>query len=107
MGITEVWTVNTKLAPRRWSRPVAITLSDTNSERNLQQNGKYPYRYIQNIGTAGLVYITYEPDNSTPVPLYLNQGQVHEGGHWCHARTADTTIGVSLIGFIGIEGVDS
>lgn len=100
-------TINPILPARRWSRPVAITLTDTNATRNLQVNAKYPYRYLQNIGTSGVVQCTWEPDNSTVVPIYLAQGEVMEGGYWVNARVTDTTAGVSLVGFIGIEGVDA
>lgn len=104
---SETWTVNTKLPARRWSRPYAITLSDTNTDRNLQYNAKVPFRYLQNTGTSGDVAMTWEPDNSAVVTIYLAQGQVIEGGYWCNARSAGTTAGVELIGFLGVEGVDS
>lgn len=102
-------TLNPPSVARRWSRPYAITLSDTNTDRNLQYNTKFPYRFIQNNGTAGKVTITFEPDNatSTAVAIYLAQGQVLEGGHWVHARSTGTDAGVSLIGFVGCENVGS
>lgn len=102
-------TINPPSVSRRWSRAYAITLSDTNADRNLQYNGKFPYRYIQNVGTAGKALVTYEPDNATgtAVAVYLAQGQVLEGGHWVHARTTGTDAGVSLIGFVGCENAGS
>lgn len=99
--------VNKPLPPRRWSRPFAITLSDTNSEKNLQYNSQVPYRYLHNAGTGGVVQITYEPDNSTVLPLYIPQGGVVEGGHWVHARSTDTAAGVELYGFLGQEHTGS
>lgn len=103
---TEVWTVNSKDPARRWSRPYAITLSDTLADKNLLFNDTMPYRYIQNVGTAGEVAIAWAPDD-TVVNIYLGQGQVMEGGLWRHAKTTGTTAGVELIGFLGIEGVDA
>lgn len=84
------------LSRRRWSVVYEVTLSDTNSEKNLQRNGK-PYPFIQNVGTSGLVMIVW--DNGTTVDLYLGQGVVMEGGQWVHARTTDTTAGVDLRGY--------
>lgn len=107
MAAHDTLTVNAPLPARRWSRPVAITLSDTNTDRNLQLNGKVPYRYIQNVGTSGVVQMTWEPDNSTVVALYIAQGEVIEGGYWVNARSTSTTGGVSLLGFIGVEGVEA
>lgn len=94
-------TINPKVPNRRWSRPYAITLSDTNTDANLKRNG-LAYKYIQNVGTAGLVNIDWE--DGTTIDIYLVQGQVLEGGLWVHARTTGTGVGVSLRGLMGIEG---
>lgn len=101
-------TVNEKLPARRWSRPYAITLSDTNSDKNLQRNG-VPYRFLCNTGTSGVVTITFEPDNATgtAVSLYLAQGEFLEGGHWANARATGATVGLTLVGFVGCENVGS
>ena len=72
----------------------------------MQVNRK-PFRYVQNIGTGGVIQMTWEPDNSAVIPIYLSQGEVMEMGYPCHARSTDTTAGVSLVGFIGIEQVGS
>lgn len=94
--------INPKLPTRRWSRPYAITLSDTVADQNLKRNGT-PFKYLQNVGTSGLVAIAWEPD-ATVVDLYLAQGEVIEGGLWRHAKTTGTAVGVALRGFVGIEG---
>lgn len=101
--------INKPLPPRRWSRPFPITLSDTNSDKNLQYNGQVPYRYLHNAGTSGSVVITYEPDNDTATArkLYIPQGGVVEGGLWVNARSTDATAGIELYGFLGQEHTGS
>jgi hypothetical protein len=108
MAPHDTYVINTKLPPRRWSRPYAIVPSDTNSDKNLQRNG-LPYRFICNTGTSGVVTITFEPDNATgtAVSLYLAQGEFLEGGHWCNARATGLTPGATLVGFVGMESVGS
>lgn len=103
------YTSNPTLPNRRWSRPFPITLSDTNTERNLQYNGVVPYRYLHNAGTSGSVIVTYEPDNATSTgrKLYIPQGGVVEGGHWVHARSGSSTAGIELYGFLGMESAGS
>ena len=96
-------TVNARVPIRRWARPYAVTLSDVNTDRNLQRNS-VPFKYLQNAGTSGLVNIFWE--DGTTIDIYLSQGQVIEGGLWRHARTTGTGAGVSLRGFMGIEGMD-
>lgn len=95
-------TINPKMPIRRWSRPYAITLSDVVADKNLQRNG-VPYRYIQNIGVAGVVMIAWEPA-AVEESIYLGVGQDFEGGLWLHAKTTGTTAGVVLRGFVGMEG---
>lgn len=95
-------TINPAVPSRRWSRPYAITLSDTLADANLQRNG-VPYKYLQNVGTAGKVMIAWSPDN-TLVDQYLGTGQVLEGGLWVHAKTTGTGAGVDLRGLMGMEG---
>ncbi len=92
-------TVNRGLPARRWTRPYAVTLSDVTADKNLQRDGK-PYLYLQNVGTAGKVMITWEPDG-TAVDIYLGTGEVLEGGLYAHAKTTGTTAGVDLRGFVG------
>lgn len=87
---------------RRWSYPYEITLSDTNTDKNLQRNG-IGYKYIQNVGTAGLVNIYWQ--NGTTVDIYLGQGQEIEGGLWQNARVTGTAAGVVLRGFVGMAGL--
>lgn len=88
-------TINEPLYPRRWSVAYEVTLSDTNTDKNLQRNGK-PYPFIQNVGTSGLVNIYW--NNGTTVDIYLAQGTVIEGGQWVHARDDGTAAGVDLRG---------
>jgi hypothetical protein len=95
--------VNAKNPLRRWSRPYDVTLSEVNSDRNLQRN-LVAFKYLQNVGTSGLVNIVWE--DGTTIDIYLTQGQVIEGGLWRHARTTGTGVGVDLRGFMGIEGMD-
>lgn len=93
-------TINTAIPHRRYSRPYAITLSDTLADRNLQRNG-IPFLFLQNVGTSGLVMIAWEPDG-TLVDVYLSQGQILELGLPRHAKaTGGTAVGVSLRGFMG------
>lgn len=99
--------VNVRVPNRRWWRPFAVTIDDTVSNRNLQRNNT-PYKFIQNLGTGGLVNIAWEPD-ATEVTIYLSQGQILEGGLWRHAKSTGTTTpgtGVILRGFMGIEGIN-
>lgn len=96
------YTVNTLVPARRWTYPREITLSDTNSEKNLQVSG-IPYKYLQNVGTGGLINIFWM--DGTTEDIYLAQGQVIEGGWWEHARTTGTVGGASLRGFIGMAGL--
>lgn len=104
----DTYTINAALPARRWSRAYAITLSDTNSDKNLQRNGK-SYRYIYNVGTSGKVVVTFEPDNATAtaVPIWINQGTFVEGGIWANARSTGATAGVELYGCDGMEHVGS
>ena len=98
--------INVRVPNRRWSRPYTVTIDDTVSNRNLQRN-QVPFKFIQNIGTGGLVNIAWEPD-ATEVTIYLSQGQILEGGLWRHAKATGTTTpgtGVVLRGFAGIEGL--
>lgn len=94
--------VNAKIPIRRWSRPYVITLSDAITDYNLLLKGT-PYKYVQNIGTGGLVAVCWTP-NDAVVNIYLGTGQVMEGGLWTHAKTTGTGAGVSLIGMPGMEG---
>lgn len=100
---TETMTLNKPWPARRWSRPYEVTLDNTISNANLQIAG-LPFRYIQNVGTAGAVVIAWG-DALDEVTIYLAQGQVMEGGHWVHAKLAGTDAGVVLRGFRGVEGV--
>jgi hypothetical protein len=103
----EVATINVRVPTRRWSRPYTVTFSDTISDRNLQRN-RQPFKYLQNLGTGGLVNIAWEPDG-TEVTIGLAQYQFLEGGLWRHAKTTGTTTpgtAVILRGFLGIEGAD-
>jgi hypothetical protein len=93
-------TINAKIPNRRWSRPYAVTLSDTVADANLQ-HGACPFKYIQNVGTAGLVMISWS--DGTLIDVYLAQGQVLEGGLWVNAMITGTAAGVTLRGFQGIE----
>lgn len=97
-------TINVATPNRRWSRPYTVALSDVVTEKNLQRNG-VPFKYLQNVGTGGLINIAWEPD-ATEVTIYLSQGQVIEGGLWRHAKTTGTVAGAVLRGFLGIEGAD-
>lgn len=92
--------INVAIPSRRWSRPYAVTLSNDPADANLMRKG-VPFLYLQNVGTAGLVMIAWEPDNSL-LDIYLATGQVIEGGLWRHAKILDTTAGVSLRGFLGM-----
>lgn len=94
--------VNQALPRRSWTRPYAITLSDTVADKNLQRDGR-PYRFIQNIGTAGKVMIAWETAGDE-VDIYIGVGIVLEGGLWRHAKTTGTGAGVDLRGFVGTEG---
>lgn len=100
--MADTYTVNKLVPARRWTYPIAITLSDTNSDKNLQVNG-IPYKYIQNVGTGGLVNI-YWMDGTT-VDIYLATGQEIEGGWWENARVTGTAAGVALRGFKGMAGL--
>ncbi len=102
MAVETTYTINTPTPNRRWSRPYAITLSDTNADRNLERDGR-PYRYIQNVGTSGLVVIVWQSDLTT-TSMWWNQGEIIEGGLWVHARTTGTTVGVDLRGLVGLDG---
>lgn len=93
-------TINSKLPLRRVSRPYDITLSDTLTDKNLQVNGT-PFKWIQNVGTGGLVMIAWEP-NADLVDIYLGTGQVIELGLCRHAKTTGTGAGVDLRGFLQI-----
>lgn len=92
-------TINVATPSRRWSRPYTVTLSDVVTEKNLQRNG-VPFKYLQNVGTGGLINIAWEP-GATEVDIYLAQGQVIEGGLWRHAKTTGTVVGAALRGFLG------
>ena len=98
----DVYTINQLVPARRWTYPIAVVLSDTNTDKNLQVNG-IPYKYIMNIGTSGNVNIFWM--DGTTVKIWLNQGQEIEGGWWQHARDADTDAGVELRGLIGMPGL--
>lgn len=108
MAPHDSYQINSALPPRRWSRPYAITLSDTNTDRNMQRNRK-SFRFVYNVGTGGKVMVTYEPDNDTATaePLWINQGAFVEGGLWVHARSTGATAGVELYGCDGMEHVGS
>lgn len=93
--------INPKIPNRRWSRPYAITLSDTIANANLQRNST-PFKYLQNVGTAGLVMISWS--DGTLIDIYFTQGQILEGGLWVNAMATNSTVGAtSLRGFLGIE----
>jgi hypothetical protein len=92
---------NPALPSRRWSRPYAITTSDVPADVNLIHNGR-PFKYLQNVGTGGLVLIRWY--DGTDVGIYLAQGTVIEGGYWTHAFTTGTVGGADLRGFVGLEG---
>lgn len=93
--------------PRRWSRSHAITLTDTVSTYNLQRN-RVPYKWIYNVGTSGVVYVTFEPDNSasTKSPIYIAQGGFVEGGQWANALATSATVGIELWGCVGYDDMD-
>ena len=103
----DVLTANPPDYPRRWSRMHLITLSDTVTTRNLQRNF-VPYKWLHNVGTSGLVYVTYEPDNSasTKAPVYIPQGGFVEGGQWVNALSTDATSGLILYGLVGYDDMD-
>lgn len=92
--------VNEKLpVDRSYSRPYAITLSNTVADRNLQRNG-IPYRYVQNIGTGGKVMIAWGPSD-TLVDVYVATGAALELGVQArHAKILGTDVGVDLRGFM-------
>jgi hypothetical protein len=92
--------VNSPIPTRRWSRPYSITLSDTVADQNLKRNGQ-PYLYLQNVGAAGKIMIAWETA-ATEVDIYLNTGEIIEGGLWRHAKTTGTGAGVELRGFLGV-----
>lgn len=95
-------TINVASPSRRYSRPYAITISDTIANNNLKRNG-VPFLFIQNLGTGGLVNILWE--DGTEVTIGLGQFQVMEGGFYRHAKSTGTTTpgtGVILIGFLGV-----
>lgn len=100
--MADTYTINKLIPARRWTYPRAITLSDTNATANLQVNGT-PYKYLQNVGTGGLVNIFWM--DGTTLDIYIAQGQVIEGGWWQHARTTGTVGGAALRGFIGMAGL--
>jgi hypothetical protein len=102
MPTHDVSTVNPGRRPRRWTYAYPITLSDTVADKNLQRDSR-PYKFVQNTGTSGIVRI-YQ-DNGTTVDIYLSTGQDFEGGYWQHAQTTGTTAGVTLVGFVGVEGL--
>lgn len=93
-------TINPAVPTRRYSRPYTITLSDTVADQNLKRNG-VPFLFLQNAGTAGKVMIAWEP-SAVEVDIYLNTGEVIEGGLWRHAKTTGTGAGVDLRGFLGV-----
>lgn len=105
--MAEIVTTITKALPaRRWSRPYAIVLSDVVTDANLRRDG-VPYKYLQNVGTSGLVMIAWGPNTTTfdLVDIYLGQGVVMEMGCFLvHAKTTGTAVGVALRGFVGISG---
>lgn len=98
--------INIRVPVRRWSRPFSVTISDTIADKNLQRNGT-PYKYLQNLGTGGLVNIIWE--DASEVTIGMSQYQIIEGGLWRHAKSTGTTTpgtGIILRGFMGIEGAD-
>lgn len=104
----ESMTLSNSLPSRRWSRAVAITLSDTNSDKNCQVGASRPFRYIANTSaTSGVVAFTWETDNSVAVAVPIAAYGYLEGGYWVNARVTGTTVGITLVGLIGIEGVDA
>lgn len=105
MAAHDSMTISVGVPVRRWSRPYAITLSDTVADKNLQRNGT-AYKYIQNVGTSGKVMIAWDSAGTILVDIYLATGQVFEGGLWYHAMSTDTTAGVDLRGLVGIDGSD-
>lgn len=100
--MADTYTVNQLVPARRWTYPREITLSDTNTDKNLQVQG-IPYKYLQNVGTGGLVNIFWM--DGTTEDIYIAQGQVIEGGWWQNARITGTVGGASLRGFIGMAGL--
>lgn len=105
MPATETFTRNSILPARRWDRPFAITLSDTVADANLQQNG-IPFRYLHNLGAAGLVKIAWEPD-ATEETMYIGQGEKLEGGLWRHLKTTGTTAAGPFRGLRGRDDTGS
>jgi hypothetical protein len=98
-----VATVNRAILSRRWTRPYAITLSDTPATKNCQRDGR-PYRWIQNVGTAGLVLFVWGPSGDT-ASLWFDKGFTMEMGSLLeHAMDAGTDAGVDLRGLVGMEG---
>lgn len=96
--------INVSIPRRRYSRPYAVTIDDTITNKNLKRNG-VPYLFLQNLGTGGLVNIVWE--DGTEVTIGLAQYQVIEGGLWSHAKSTGTTTpgtGVILRGFLGMGG---
>ncbi len=97
-------TVNVATPRRRYSRPYAITISDTVADDNLKRNG-VSFMFIQNLGTGGLVNIIWE--DGAEVSIGLAQFQVMDGGLWRHAKSTGTTTpgtGVILRGFLAMGG---
>lgn len=94
--------INARVPNRRWSRPYAITVSDTIASANLKRNG-VPFKWIQNLGTGGLVMIAWQPDGAL-LDVYLAQGEIMEMGLPLHLMSTGTTAVGPFRGFLGIEG---
>lgn len=97
------YTINRPDVWRPYTYVYAITLSNTVTDANLLRDG-VPYRYIENIGTSGLVMIRW--GNGTDVAVWINQGSSFEGGLFTHAynNAGGTDAGVVLRGFVGMPG---
>lgn len=97
------FTLNKPDVWRPYTYPYVITLSNVVGDNNLLRDG-VPFRYVQNVGTGGLINFRWA--NGTTVNLYLSQGQQIEGGLFVHAFDAagGTVAGADLRGFVGMPG---
>lgn len=104
MAYTGPATINAKVPTRRYSRPYAVTPSDTTptTTRNLQRNG-VPFLWLQNCGTAGMVMIYWQ--DGTQVDFYLGQGQVIEFGLPVQLMSTGTTAAGPFRAFMPMGGI--
>jgi hypothetical protein len=102
MALTGPSIINAKVPARRYSRPYAITPSDTVTDLNLQRNG-VPFKWLQNCGAGGMVMITWL--DGTLMDVYLAQGQVIELGLPKHLMSTGTTAAGPFRAFLGMDGL--